>query len=181
MNSDRRIIILAGLPLVGKTTVGKELARKTNLVFLDVDDARSELEGNWKNAGFRGSEENEKNAMLDAYKRNHKKAVKLLKSGSSVILAATYSRPIYHEMLKNLAKELDASLIFFLLSVSDDEIKNRIRERVKGGGNSNIHTKEDYLAVENRYKVMDGIKVVTIDSTGDIESIVDKIFSYLPE
>jgi adenylylsulfate kinase-like enzyme len=43
LHFQKSIIALVGLPLSGKSTLGKELAKRSNLVFLDVDQVRQQL------------------------------------------------------------------------------------------------------------------------------------------
>lgn len=145
---EKRVIALVGLPLSGKTSLGKELSHQTDAVFLDVDEARQEIApgGEWLGPN------QEREIMLEAYKRNHERALAVLRTGKAAILAATYSRPVYHEMLRDLASGEGVSLSVFLLEPSDRSVTKRLKARQVEGSNSNITSMEGYLEVKGRYQ-----------------------------
>ncbi len=149
---EKRIIALTGLPLTGKTTLGERLVQKTDALFFDVDRARQELK---RGNDWLGSDR-EREIMLEAYQFNHEKAEAALKTGRAVILAATYSRPTYHEMLERLSSDEHVPLDVFLLALPQEEAEIRIAKRVAEGSDSNIRSLEGYLEVRDRYEGFPG-------------------------
>lgn len=168
-----------GLPLVGKSTLGEELEKNSNIVFLDVDVARRELRLKNDANSARGTEEYERWAMLKAYKNNHQKAEKYLRLEKPIVLAATYSRPIYHRMLKQLSKNTGTKPVVFLLECSGKGIKERIKSRIKNPGLSNILDFESYLSVKNRYKTFKEIKLFKLNTQKEPSSLVEEVFKKL--
>lgn len=145
--SHPNLIVLAGLPLSGKTELGRAIAENTDTVFFDIDETRQEISP--------GSEwlgpEKEKQIMLEAYKQNHQKAREALRLGKNVVVAATYSREVYHEMAKELATETGAALHFFVLTIPQTEVEKRIEIRKQSGTDSNITDMKSYAEVRDRY------------------------------
>jgi predicted kinase len=146
---ERRLIAISGLPLSGKTSLGQALAEKTDAVFLDVDEARQEIFGGNQWLGPK----KEGQIMLEAYACNHERANQALRDGKATIIAATYSRPAYHEMLKQLALRERAPLsILFLEKLSRDAVSERMIKRIQEGGRSNIISMESYNELKARYQ-----------------------------
>lgn len=166
----RSLIVLAGLPFTGKTTIGRELEHLTNATFLDIDVARQEIApGN----GWHGPDQ-EKAIMRAAYEHNHQKAAQLLQIGKSVILAATYSRPDYHKLLRELAEQQSVPLKFFLLHIPDALVQVRLSDRQKTGSPSNITSLESYREVANRYQPFPD-RNADIDTSAPLESVLADI------
>ncbi len=164
-----RIVVLAGLPLSCK----ERLSKITGAIYLDVDYARQEIS---QGRAWLGPEQ-EKEMMLAAYKLNHLKAEKHLKAGASVILGATYSRPIYHQMLEELAAETNASLNVYLLQIPDEVVLERINKRKAEKTKSNIKTTSSYQEVKDRYVAYP--EAITINSSESIKHILEKIVDTL--
>lgn len=168
------IVVLAGLPRTGKTTLAEALAQRTNLVHLDVDHARYQ-EGPPETIPPRGTEEEEKARMAQAYQHNHRKAEETLLRGQPVVLNATYSRERYHELLRQLGQETGCRIVFFLLEAPDEVIRERI-ESGRQSGYSNITTFDQFIAVRNRYEVYpDGM--IRIDTSLPIDTCVETILT----
>lgn len=173
------LIVLAGLPLSGKSTIGKELANRTNIVFLDSDLARKEITQKESTYVYQGTFE--QYIMRMTYTRNHEKARDELLSGNPVAVASTYSWEGYHNMVKWLAEYTKMPMRFFLLdpNLEKDEIDKRIDERIKKGALSNMRSYEHFLTVKNRYQVIEGVDLTRIDTTKPLEESVAQILKEL--
>lgn len=171
---EKCIVVLAGLPLTGKSTLGKELSEQSNLVYFDVEIARREIErsGSWL------GQEKEKQIMLSAYKRNHQWAKTKLSEGQPVVLAATYSRLEYHQMLSQLSQEASVPLKFFLLVCPESVLLERLKSRPMDS-TSNIRTYEQFYSVKERYQRFQEIEASEIDTSLPIKKCVEKVFSEL--
>lgn len=167
------IVVLSGIPLVGKTTLGKVLSEHSNLVFCDVETARKQVEA----SGAWLREEKEKEIMLAAYKLNHQWVKKRIEEGVPVLITATYSRPIYHEMLRVLQKETNVPLKVFLLTCLPELLRQRVSERTEDNP-SNLRTVEQLQTVLDRYVPYPEI-TKTIDTTRLMEECVQEIFDPL--
>lgn len=169
------IVVLAGPPLTGKSTLGKELAKRTNFIFLDVDEIRQKLFP----ADHPLPSEQEKNIMETSYKENHRLAKKWLAMGKPVILAATYAREFYHQQLKELSQNTKASLIVFQLAAPIPEIKLRLYKRQQVESFSNIHSLEGYLEVKNRYQTMKNVHLVALSTNQPLETTLEQVLQNL--
>jgi predicted kinase len=173
----RCIIVLVGLSFAGKSTLLKKLARTTNLVPLDVDRTRQECYPGRKWLG----QEGEKEVMLISYTRNHQKAQAALEAGKPVLLAATYSREIYHEMLRDLGTKTDAPILVFFLTFPESLVTERIEKRLKIGSDSNLISYEAYQLLKNRYQLIQGVNLRQIDTSQPIDLNIREILTFLKE
>lgn len=170
------LVALCGPPLSGKTTLGRELAKHSNFAFLDVDEARWEIFPK----SDRLPDEQEQLAMQASYRKNHEKAGDLLQLGQPVIVAATYSRKLYHQMLQDLAERNGAELRVFLLVVSDEEIRRRIENRANENP-SVVKTFEQFSEVKDRYIAIEGVRLVKVDTSLSVEENAGQIFHFLED
>lgn len=169
------IFVLAGTSFTGKTLLGRRLASKSNLKFLDVDEARKEIQADttWRNPT------EEKMIMIRAYALNHKKAEELLEKGIPVLLAATYSRPEYHSALRKLREKLNIPLQVFYLTISEQTVRVRLLKRLKEGSYSNIKSLENYSEQARKYVPIKGKEVKEINADRPIEEIEEDIMNVL--
>lgn len=174
--SEKSIIVLAGLPLSGKSTVGEKLSATLDIPLFDIDQTRQEIApgGEWLGP------KKEKEIMLASYKRNHKKASKALGHHKIVILSATYSRESYHGMIRLLADEHEASLYFFLLQAPDEVVLPRLEKRLAEGSLSNITSAKAYREVKDRYTPFQGKELTAINTDQSIDETFATIIAKLP-
>lgn len=165
------VIVLAGLPFSGKTTVGNELAKRYGFAFFDIDVSRKEIDSR---SGWHGADA-EREIMLAAYERNHEKAAAALNAGQTAVLAATYSRPEYHEMVREVSRQYAAPLSVFLLYVGDQLVQQRMQQRIADGSDSNILDLASYAEVRDRYKAFEGDELVRIDTADSLENVLTTI------
>lgn len=118
--------------------------------------------------------------MLASYMKNHEKAEEMLALGKAVILAATYSREIYHQMLRELSIKHRAPLYVMLLQVPDEVIETRMQDRIAKGSTSNIVNMESYAEVRDRYRQFEGSELVAINTAGSLNDTLESISAVLP-
>lgn len=171
------IVAIAGPPLVGKTTLGQALAKRSNFVYLDIDEARWEI--------FKRTErlplQVERQAMRVSYEHNHNRAKKFLFQDKPVMLGATYSWEGYHQILKDLAKNADVPLRVFLLEASDEEIIRRVQARQFEGNDSTVVTSEVALDLKTRYSVIEGVNLIKINSDLPVKENVERVLQTLSD
>lgn len=171
------IVALAGPPLVGKSTLGRELAARSNLQFLDID------EGRWKifPRTERLPESLEGLAMITCYGYNHFRAGAFLIEGTPTIVAATYSRSLYRQMLTGLADSMQAPLRVFLVDVPEDDLERRINTRIEQGNPSAV--KDVALAKRLRasYNPISEFEYVRVDTSLPIDYAVETVFNNIAD
>ncbi len=113
-------IILIGFRCTGKTTIGKELAKKLNWNFIDLDEKIQKREG-------KSIKEIVKEKGWDYFREIEKKEMKNFKNLKNVIIALGGGSVIHQEEMKNLS---DKSLVVWLYS-SPEIILKRIKEDKK--------------------------------------------------
>lgn len=159
----RSLVVFAGLPLTGKTTIATKLAVFSNYTLIDVDDIRHQEMPVVQVL----KPEEEKLAVEHTYVRMFNLARKLLNDGKPVIIAGVFSRPDpYHNQLKTLVKEEKVPLKFFYLETPTiEEVEKRIQIRLNSPDNlSNVTSYDRFVEVQTRYKLIEGIKVIRIPS-----------------
>ncbi|MBI2327662.1 AAA family ATPase [Candidatus Curtissbacteria bacterium] len=166
------VLALAGLPLVGKTTLGKELENRSNLTLLESDEARWEVFPEEMRGKILPALQ-EAFAMRVAHQRNYEKARDLLLQEKPVILTGTFSRQIYHDMIKNLSQRYSAPLKVIFLTCSDEEIKKRAQKKSADGTLSKEELLAAHYEVKNRYQIIQGVDLLEVNT----EQLFNEYFS----
>jgi len=144
-----KLIILMGVSGCGKTTVGKLLAIKLQIPFLDADDFHPQ-ENIAKMASGKSLNDEDRKPWLTILNNELKKAQK----SKGAILACSALKEIYREIL---AKE-NLNIHWFYLEGSFDLIKERIDARVTHFMNSNLLQSQFDCLEKPRYATKIDIK-----------------------
>lgn len=177
------IVVLAGAPLSGKTTLGKELAGRTNFLFLDIDEQGKKLDpilsalpGTLANTG----------RMMLKYGYLSSLAADGLTEGCPVLLAATFSHDSYVNYLRALAdldrrlnQSQESALRFFVLDAPEESLPSRVEERVKKGSDSDVVTLDRAITLRERFVPIKGDGVVQINTGLPPEVNVTQILTEL--
>ena len=152
----KRIIFLTGEPGVGKTTIGKEIAKKINAFFLDKDtlcDPFANLLASQNGEDSKHSElyintvrDIEYSIIEDVIKEN-------IDFVSNIVIVAPYGREIkegseYFVNLKSVLSKLTDNVVeikVYSVVCSFQETKNRIIKRNKKDDAYKINNWEQYL------------------------------------
>jgi predicted kinase len=131
------ILVLSGLPLSGKTTLGKKLSEKMDWHFIDVDYCRRVGTGDterhidinpWASGERRARKESED--MRIAYSIMHEAVRANIALGRSVICAATYSRTSSRKNLLEIATshpKAKLKAVYCLFNDTNEEVLRRIK------------------------------------------------------
>lgn len=173
------LIVIAGLPLSGKTTLADIVSRSIEAPILDIDEY-------WRTTY--GSIEN-RPKMIEVYKGNQARATELLAQDKPALIVATYSWTGYHEVLKEFSTEKDSPLrVFFLTIPGDDELRRRLAIRQNDPANiSDVVTVEKVFELRDRYQAISNdpnypnLQVVQIDSTKSVEENAGIIINSLAD
>lgn len=179
------IVALAGPPLSGKTTIGTELSRRTNLTLFDVDQSGIDLEGLLE-PGIKHPFVNSMR-MAVKYTYNHYLAGLHLAEGKPVIVTATYSHHTYEYLLREILTDTyqrlyqspESLLRIFLLDAPVESLSLRIAERTDKGSVSDVNTLEHATSLRRRFVPIEGDDVVKVNTALPIEANIDQILTVL--
>lgn len=116
------LLLIAGLPATGKTTLAEALARRTGALHYNSDKTRGAMDllGKYDTASKQAVYE----ALLEATEA-------ALKSGKSVIVDATFTRKRWRERFEDLAAKHHAPIYWVLLHTSPENIYSRMQHKRK--------------------------------------------------
>lgn len=183
------VVALRGLPLSGKTSLGRALAKELGWHFIDVDYCRrigaGDPERDKDLNPYAASEERkskEGEDMRIAYTMMHD-AVRLnINLGRSVICAATYSRRTAQKFLLDIVRVHPGARLKGIRCVFNDieeEVRRRIAsvDRDREGG---CKTVEHYLIDKNvRHDYTDLWGVLEVNTSEAVESCVAQALDFI--
>ena len=130
------LIILAGLPGTGKTTLARRLSKALALVYLRVDCVEAPFVAQNPKAGSTGEGYR---ALINLAREN-------LKLGHGVIMDTVNPLHISRTMFKELSEEVTAETFQFELKLKDRLLhKKRVEERTSDISNFRVPTWQDVL------------------------------------
>lgn len=133
-----KLIILAGLPGTGKTTLARLLSKKLSLVYLRLDCIEVPFCVYNQNAGANGEGYR---AIINIAREN-------LKLNLGVIIDMVNPLHLTRAMFLNLAREVDADMFQFELKINDTVLhRKRVEERKADIEGHNLPTWQDILNV----------------------------------
>lgn len=164
------LIVLAGLPGTGKTTLAKMLSKEFNLFFLRVDCIETPFMA--------------QNEMCGSYGEGYQALVNLaeenLNLGHSVIIDCVNPLHNSRKMFLNLAKRTNAVLFQFELKTKDLNLhRKRVEERKADIPNQKLPSWNDTLARDYNLWNEKEDGAVTIIWTDDIRQAFDKCLDVL--
>ena len=177
--SGPKIIVFAGLPLTGKSTLAKFLEAKLKIARLDIDEIRQML--------FRHHPlDSETNRELDqaqmrsSWESLYALAANVLLAGDSVIVAGTFSREIQHQQIAFVAENRGATLRIVFCHAPDEVILERMELRKRDKGNSsNLKSMEGYNRVKARYVKISAPDILESDTSRPIEECLAEIIDFV--
>jgi len=115
------LIVLCGAPGSGKSTWGKDFAKKNNMVYVSTDEIRAEI----------GSGESDQSVSPQAFMIAEKRIRESLSMGKNAMIDATNCHGSDRRRFVKIARELNAYKIAVTFEVSRDELikRNQQRER----------------------------------------------------
>lgn len=120
-----RLIVISGLPGVGKTSVAEIVAARTDSVHLSIDEIEESLLGSGMSAGWQTG--------VAAYEAARAMAGVNLRAGRSVVVDAVNDSDPARQTWRTAASATGADLRFVHLDIADSrEHERRLRDRRRG-------------------------------------------------
>lgn len=190
------LVVIAGLPLSGKTTLGDAIRKKLGLPFCDIDRLREHITGlptkrendlMWAIDPEAGKKSEQ--YMRIAYQSLHDGAVDaMLGAGRSLIIAATYSRKGSQEFLKSIADRHGAMVRVVLCAIkgaTQKEMELRMAREVNKEYASGCSSWEDYQEISARYQSVLTTRVfppgciLKVDTSQPLDIYLPQVISFI--
>jgi predicted kinase len=154
-NQRPRLITFCGLPGSGKTTIAKEVEKKTGAVRLNIDEWVAALGVGFWNDAFRDK----------LQVRLYEHGITLLKLGQSIILEDLLWRRDERDRHRAVAHELGAAIEIHYFDVPFDELWRRLETRNATGACDTVPiTKELLKACWLKFQRPDEAELALFDS-----------------
>lgn len=151
----RTVVALVGLPLSGKTTLGKALGEAIGVHYVDIDQGPAVCAPPQESEPNRSEEAlaRERARMEVCYDVMLATVEANLRWGFSVIVSATFSNVANQERLKAIVEEGGGILKMIWCQFDDtaEEIERRIQERRSRGLGGGVRSAAHYQEVKGRF------------------------------
>jgi len=174
-----KIIVFAGLPLTGKTTLSRELERLLSITRIDIDEIRQFL---FKHHPVDTERDRDKDAkqMFASWQSFFALVNNVIAAGLPVIVAGTFSRKIYHYRLMVISEYYNVPLKVIHCSAPDEVITQRMELRNQEQKNpSNLKSMEGYYRVKARYVKFAAPNLLDVDTSEPIERCLAQITDFI--
>lgn len=156
----KTVVVIAGLPTTGKSSLGRALARATGLHFVDIDEGPASCAPVQEPNPYRSDEARarERTRMTVAYTVLHAAVEANLVQDFSAIVSATYSRHTNQDFLQAAVERGGGELKIIWCQYHDisEEIERRVADRLARGAVGGCRSVAHYLDDKARYA---GIKL----------------------
>lgn len=191
------LVVIAGPPLSGKTTLGKSLQKITGFHYCDSDNLRAVAFGVPTHEEYKERWKNPENAtklirqdMALAYRILHEVVSLSLEAQRSLIISATYSSRISQKFLKEIADKHKAALSLVVCRIQDEtreEIERRMKRDDNGEFVYGLRTWEDYQTKRPMYEwpnetgIFSPDEVFVVDTGKSIETYLWLVANFIFE
>jgi predicted kinase len=165
----KRLVVFAGPPASGKSTLGGRLAQHRNLVHLEMDRIRAYV--------LPDSPHTREDRVI-AYRAMHLMAETLLELGHGVILNAGYSHAEDQSVVREIAKRTQTRLFWIECVVRAEVALQRCRGRF--GKHPGLDLNDERVIDLVTHFPYTGAGLL-VDSTEPLDSCLDRIEGYLDQ
>lgn len=177
------LVVIRGLPLSGKTTLGLALAKHLGIHYVDVDAIRHVAVGKPDLAPYASPERRQRDRedMVLSYRIMHITAAANLAAERSLVISATYSREAYQQgLLEAVAAAgapVDLKGLRLVFNDTEEEVARRIADRDFGVGGCNAVS--HYFDDRARYQKVSLFPFYKIDTSAAREEVLALALSYV--
>lgn len=158
-----KIVVVCGLPGVGKTTVAEDVADRVEGRLLRTDVVRKQI---LTNPNY--TEEESRMVYGEVFDR----ARETIEDGQSVVLDGTFKDAIYRDRAKELSESLDAEFDLVKVECSEDVVRERIRSRKNDASDADF---EVHAMYRERFDPIAGDHV-TVDNSKGLEATTRQVY-----
>jgi len=164
--SKSMLIVVFGLPGSGKSYFASKLAHQLKATYISSDITRNKLltEKTYSHA-----------EKLSIYKAMISKAIKTLKSNSTVTMDGTFYKKSIRDMARQTAKKCEAEILFMEVISSKDVIKERV-ERKREYSDADFSV---YLKIKEEFEVMTEEHLTLESKRDNIEEMIFTALTYI--
>ncbi|MCX6841510.1 MAG: AAA family ATPase [candidate division WOR-3 bacterium] len=173
-----KLVVMMGLPGVGKTYVARRLAERVDAFHLLSDSIRKQLLG--IPVGERRSDDYGKgiykgNIGKKTYDEMMRRAQVFLSAGYSVITDATFLRDDLRSLARDVGAKVGAPVLFVFADCPERIVKSRLRRRANEYAFSDANL-DVYRAMKSRFKPPRASReVVRIDTSQSLQQSLAKV------
>lgn len=167
MDSTPTILVVCGLPGVGKSRVARLLADRLPATVHRTDVVRKELVGDPEYT----SEETER-----VYRAMRERARQTVADGERVILDGTYRTRAFRANVVDTAADLSADLQFLHVECDEDIVRERIAQRTDGVSDAAF---DEYLLLKSEFDDFERPHA-TVDNSGPWEQTRERVLELFP-
>jgi predicted kinase len=142
-----KIIAIGGLPLAGKTTLGRLLSKEIGIHCIDVDEGPALCAQPASDNPYSSVEKTriENDRMDVLYAVMHTAVAEHVRLGLSLIISATYRNAVYRQQLLNIVQPADFKFLLCRSNNSVAEITRRVDMRLDSGAIGGCRSVEQYF------------------------------------
>lgn len=145
-----RVVVVCGLPGVGKTTVAERAAELLDAALLRTDVVRTDL---FPDPEYTDAE------LRAVYDELFERAAAVVRDGRSVVLDGTFQHREYRERVGRTADDLGVAATLVKVECEAGVVRERIRQRADDASDADfeIHQqyRESFDAIEREHAVVD--------------------------
>ena len=181
----KTVIAIAGLPITGKSTLGKALAKILGIHYIDIDEGPASCAPPQESDPYRSDEARalRRAQMTVAYTVLHAAIEANLAQGFSVIVSATYSRHNNQDLLVSATEHAGGTLKVIWCQYHDtpEEIAKRVNDRLARGAIGGCRSVSHYLDDKSKYAGIKLPHIVAMMEGGDegLHRTVEQALTYI--
>lgn len=169
------LVLLTGLPAVGKSVTAERLARKYGFAILSTDDLRSSLflEDYGETIKNGGLKEKVVRKVLDSSK------VQILSGGFNLVIDASSPTDSFRRRMLELPKNLEQEVEKSVLYIQADDSVLYLRQEARGRTNEAIETIRGYWdEPQERFSGASGATLYKINNNESLDQLYEKVDTF---
>lgn len=174
------VILLAGLPGTGKSTLARKLARRYRLEHISTDSVRKRIFRDVRHNTFGRGSYSERQRMI-VYDTIFYVVYTLLKNNVGVVLDGTFYRERLRTKVKRIAERFEAKFLLVMVTCPEHLIRKRFEER--DARKRRTLSDADSKIFERFKQLFETTKLshLEVDMTSDYQEILERINHALSE